>query len=221
MLEKDQAALAALSEAEVARLIAVTHAGMSEDEFMSLADSFLKTVKHPRFNKLYTEIVYQPMLELLALLRLNGFKTYIVSGGGVDFMRAFAEPVYGIPPEQVIGSSLQYEFKLTSEGPVLMRLPEIASFDNEQEKPVNIQRVIGRRPILACGNSDGDLAMFQYTSANKGPSLILLLVHDDAEREYDYLKGTDAVMTAAAQSPWMFVSMKHDFARMFPFDSEH
>ena len=135
-------------------------------------------------------------------------------------LRDESEPVYGIPPENVIGSSLQYQFQLTPDGPVLMRLAEIATIDNEEGKPVNIQRIIGRRPILACGNSDGDLAMFQYTGANPGPSLILLLVHDDAEREYDYLDGTDAVMTAAAQSPWMFVSMKRDFARMFPFDSE-
>jgi hypothetical protein len=219
VLEKDAEALASLSEGDVAKLIAVTHARMTVDQFMEQVKAFLGTAKHPRFNMLYTQTVYQPMLELLALLRLNGFKTYIVSGGGTDFMRAFTEPVYGIPPENVIGSSLQYEFQMTSEGPVLIRLPEIVTIDNEDGKPINIQRVIGRRPILACGNSDGDLAMFQYTGANKGPSQILLLVHDDAEREYDYLEGTDAVMAATAQSPWMFVSMKRDFARMFPFDT--
>jgi len=219
VLEKDAQTLASLSEEDVAKLIAVTHAGMPVEEFMDLSQAFLKTARHPRFNTLYTETVYQPMLELLVLLRANDFKTFIVSGGGAEFMRAFAELVYGIPPENVIGSSLQYEFRLTPDGPDLMRMAEIATFDNEEEKPINIQRVIGRRPILAAGNSDGDLAMFQYTGAGEGPSLVLLLVHDDAEREYDYLDGAEAVNAAAAQSPWQFVSMQRDFARIFPFDS--
>jgi phosphoglycolate phosphatase-like HAD superfamily hydrolase len=221
VLEQDTKALASLSEGDVAKLIGVTHTGMSADEFMKQARAFLSTAKHPRFNLLYPETVYQPMLELLALLRANDFKIFIVSGGGVEFMRAFAEPAYRIPPENVIGSSLKYEFRLTEAGPVIMRLAEIVTFNNGAEKPVNIQRVIGRRPILAIGNSDGDLAMFQYTGAGKGPSLILLLVHDDADREYEYLEGTDAVMAATAQSPWQFVSMKRDFARMFPSDSDH
>ncbi|MBI5839201.1 MAG: haloacid dehalogenase-like hydrolase [Chloroflexi bacterium] len=221
VLENDAQALAALSEEDVAELLAVTHSGMTEEEFTAIATTFLETARHPRFNVRYTETVYQPMLELLALLRANGFKTFIVSGGGAQFMRAFSEPVYGIPLQNVIGSSLQYEFRQTPDGPVLVRLPELATFNNAEMKPINIQRVIGRRPILAAGNSDGDLAMFQYTGASKGPFLVLLLVHDDAEREYEYLAGTDAVMTAAAQSPWMFVSMKRDFATMFPFEMDN
>jgi phosphoserine phosphatase len=214
VLEKDPQALAALSEEDIAKLIAVTHAGMTVDQFTALVKSFLETALHPRFQVPYTQTVYQPMLELLDYLRANDFKTFIVSGGGTDFMRAFSEPVYGIPLENVIGSSLKYQFQLTDSGAQIMRLPEVAFTDNKEDKPVNIQRIIGRRPILAAGNSDGDLAMFQFTGS--GPSLVLLLVHDDAEREYDYLDGTDQVMTAAAQSPWMFVSMKRDFARMFP-----
>ncbi len=214
VLEKDPQALAALSEEDIARLIAVTHAGMTVDQFTALVKSFLETARHPRFQVPYTQTVYQPMLELLDYLRANDFKIFIVSGGGTDFMRAFSEPVYGIPLENVIGSSLKYQFQLTDSGAQILRLPEVAFTDNKEDKPVNIQRIIGRRPILAAGNSDGDLAMFQF--AGSGPSLVLLLVHDDAEREYDYLEGTDQVMTAAAQSPWMFVSMKRDFARMFP-----
>jgi phosphoserine phosphatase len=192
---------------------------MSVEDFMGIAQEFLSTARHPRFNVLYTQTVYQPMLELLALLRANDFKTFIISGGGTDFMRVFSEPVYGIPLDRVVGSSLKYEFQITADGPVLMRTAEIVTFDNEQEKPVNIQRTIGRRPILAAGNSDGDLQMFQYTSARKGPSLILLLVHDDAGREYAYMDGAEAVNPAAAQNHWQSVSMKNDFARMFPFDS--
>ena len=223
VLEQDVETLQSLSAEDVEKLLFATHAGMTEEEFEATAKAFLDTAKHPRFGVLYTETVYQPMLELLALLRANGFRTFIVSGGGVEFMRVFSEEVYGIPRENVIGSSLQYEFQQTSDGSVLVRQPEMVSFDDREMKPVNIQLHIGRRPILAGGNSDGDLAMFQYTggrsSSSEGgkvPFLNLLLVHDDAEREYDYLTGTDKVMSAAAQSPWMFVSMKRDFKTVFP-----
>ena len=216
VLEQDVETLQSLSAEDVEKLIFATHAGMTEEEFEATAKAFLDTAKHPRFGVLYTETVYQPMLELLAFLRANGFKTFIVSGGGVEFMRAFSEEVYGIPRENVVGSSLQYEFQQTPDGSVLVRQPEMVSFDDRAMKPVNIQLHIGRRPILAGGNSDGDLAMFQYTGGGEGPFLNLLLVHDDAEREYDYLTGTDEVMTAAAQSPWMFVSMKRDFKTVFP-----
>jgi putative hemolysin/phosphoserine phosphatase len=217
VLQKDAKALASLGEEDIAKLVATTHAGMTEDAFMVIAKTFLQNARHPRFNVRYTETVYQPMLELLALLRANGFSTYIVSGGGAQFMRAFAEEVYGIPPENVIGSSLQYELQLTPEGgSVLVRLPEMVAFNDKGMKPANIQRHIGRRPILAIGNSDGDLAMFQYTGGANRPYLNLLVVHDDAEREYNILTNTDAVMTAAAQSPWLFVSMKKDFKTVFP-----
>jgi phosphoserine phosphatase len=216
VLSGDREALQQLTPAEVETLIYATHAGMTAEEFEAEAKAFLDTAKHPRFGVLYTETVYQSMLELLAFLRANGFKTFVVSGGGAEFMRAFAEDVYGIPPENVLGSSLQYEFRQTATGSDLVREPEMVTFDDKEMKPVNIRRHIGRRPILAVGNSDGDLQMLQYTAGGKRPYLNLLLVHDDAAREYEYLTGTDKVMTAAAQSPWMFVSMKRDFKRMFP-----
>jgi phosphoglycolate phosphatase-like HAD superfamily hydrolase len=219
LLQHDMATLATMSKEQIMQLIAVTHAGMTVEEFDKLVKDWLETARHPRFNVPYTETVYQPMLELLDYLRANAFNIYIVSGGGVEFMRAFADPVYGIPPEKIIGSSLKYEFRMTENGPEIVRLAELASFNNEAEKPVNIQRVIGRRPILAVGNSDGDLAMFQYTSPSDGPSLALLVVHDDAEREYEYVDGAEEVRTAAVQSPWMYVSVKRDFATVFPADS--
>jgi dipeptidase D len=216
VLEHDVEALQSMSPEEVEELLFATHAGMTEEEFEAEAKAFLDTALHPRFGVPYTATVYQPMLELLAFLQANGFRTFIVSGGGVEFMRTFSEEVYGIPRENVVGSSLQYEFELTDDGSVLIRQPELTSFDNREMKPANIQLEIGRRPILAAGNSDGDLEMFQYTGGDEGPYLNLLIVHDDAEREYDYLTGADEVMTAAAQSPWMFVSMKDDFKTIFP-----
>ena len=170
VLEQDAETLQSLSAEDVEKLIFTTHAGMTEEEFEAEAKAFLDTAKHPRFGVPYTETVYQPMLELLAFLRANGFKTFIVSGGGVEFMRTFSEEVYGIPRENVIGSSLQYEFQQTSDGSVLVRQPELVSFDDREMKPVNIQLHIGRRPILAVGNSDGDLAMFQYTGGRSSSS---------------------------------------------------
>ena len=216
VLEGDREALESLGMEDIEKLLFTTHAGMTEEEFEATAKAFLDTAKHPRFGVPFTQTVYQPMLELLALLRANDFKTFIVSGGGVEFMRVFSEEVYGIPREDVIGSSLQYKFQLTPEGAVLVRQPELVSFDDREMKPANIQLHIGRRPIMAIGNSDGDLAMFQYTASRQGPYLNLLVVHDDAEREYEVLTGTDAIMAAAAQSPWVFASMKRDFKTVFP-----
>ena len=217
VLSGDQAAIQQFTPADIEELLYATHAGMKQEEFESIAKAFLATALHPRFKVLYTQTVYQPLLELLDLLRANDFQPYIVSGGGADFMRVFAADVYGIPSDDVVGSSLQYEFQQTS--PItgdLIRKAEMVTFDDKELKPVNIQRYIGKRPIMAVGNSDGDLAMFQYTAGGKRPYLNLLIVHDDAEREYDYLSGTDAVMAAAAQSPWMFVSIKQNFKTVFP-----
>ena len=223
ILQQDAAALANLTPAEVEQLIFTTHAGMTAEEFEAAVQEFLAAARHGRFDRPYTATVYQPMLELLAFLQANGFQTFIVSGGGVEFMRAFSEEVYGIARQNVVGSSLQYEFQQTPAGNALLRLPQLATFDDKGMKPVNIQQHIGRRPIMAVGNSDGDLAMFQYTAGRSAPDgtapvpyLNLLVVHDDAEREYDYLTNTDAVMAAAAQSPWLFVSMKNDFKTVFP-----
>ncbi len=216
VLEQDVETLQSLSAEDVEKLVFATHAGMTEAEFDDAAAAFLATAKHPRFGVPYTATVYQPLLELLAYLRAHEFRTFIVSGGGVEFMRVFSEDVYGIPRENIIGSSLQYTFQLTPEGSVLVRQPEIVSFDNRAIKPVNIQLHIGRRPIVAVGNSNGDLEMFQYTGDDEGPFLNLAIVHDDAVREYDYLTGTDELMSAVAQSPWVFVSMKQDFKTVFP-----
>ena len=218
VLEQDLETLQSMRADEVEGLILTTHAGMAEEEFESIARSFLATARHPRFDVLYTETVYQPMLELLAFLRANGFKTFIVSGGGVEFMRAFSEEVYGIPREYVIGSSLQYEFQNTADGSVLIRQPEVVSFDNEAMKPASIQLHIGRRPIIAVGNSDGDLEMLQYARTGDRPFLALLLNHDDAEREYDYVAGAEEALGVAAQNQWVVVSMKRDFATVFPYE---
>ena len=198
------------------KLIYATSAGMTEEAFEAEAKAFLDTAKHPRFDVLYTQTVYQPMLELLAFLRANGFKTFVVSGGGADFMRVYSEEILDTPRDDIVGSSPGYKFQQTPDGFVLIRQPEMEPVNVNEMKPINIQRHIGRRPILAGGNSDGDLEMFQYTGGGGGPYLNLVIVHDDAEREYEYLTGTDKLMTAAAQSPWTFVSMKKDFKTIFP-----
>ncbi|MBP8291249.1 MAG: DPP IV N-terminal domain-containing protein [Caldilineaceae bacterium] len=216
VLERDVAALQSLSAADVEKLLFATSAGLSEAEFEAAAQAFLATAEHPRFGALYTATVYQPMLELLALLRANGFKTFVVSGGGVEFIRAYSEDIYGIPRDDVVGSSLAYDFQQTAAGYTLMRQPAIDDVDLDELKPVNIQRHIGRRPILAAGNSDGDIEMLQYTGGDAGPFLNLVIVHDDAEREYAYTTGADDLMSAAAQSPWLFVSMARDFKTVFP-----
>jgi phosphoserine phosphatase len=220
ILEQDLEILPSLSLEAVEGLILTTHAGMTEEEFETIAGDFLANARHPRFDVRYTETVYQPMLELLAFLRAKDFKTFIVSGGGVEFMRVFSEEVYGIPRENVVGSSLQYEFQNTPEGSVLVRRPELVSFTNEAMKPVNIQLHIGRRPIIAVGNSDGDLEMLQYAWDGQRPFLSLLLRHDDSEREYDYLAGAEEALSIAAQSQWVVVSIKRDFAVVFPCEME-
>ena len=163
-----------------------THAGMTTEEFEAIVKDWLATAKHPRFKRPYTELVYQPMLEVLAYLRANGFKTYIVSGGGIEFMRPWAEKVYGIPPEQVVGSSIKMKYELRDGKPVLVRLPELDFNDDKAGKPVAINRFIGRRPIMAFGNSDGDFEMLEWTTAAKGPRFGLIVHHTDAEREYAY-----------------------------------
>ena len=170
ILANDRDALAGLTKRDLAALIAATHAGMTTEAFAEVVRAWIGTAKHPRFERLYTECVYQPMLELLDYLRANGFQTWIVSGGGVDFMRVFAEAVYGIPPAQVIGSSGKVQFEPRDGRPVLVKLPELSSFDDKEGKPANIHLHVGRRPILAGGNSDGDLAMLQYTAGRDGRS---------------------------------------------------
>jgi putative hemolysin len=216
VLEQDLETLQSLSEQQVEELIFATHAGMSAEAFAAEAKAFLDTARHPRFGVLYTETVYQPMLELLAFLRAHDFKTFVVSGGGIEFIRVYSEEVYAIPRDDIVGSSLQYEFQLTADGSALIRQPEMDSVNVNEMKPINIQRHIGRRPILAAGNGDVDLEMLQYTGGDEGPYLNLVIVHDDAKREYDYTTGAEELMAAAAQSPWMLVSMKRDFKTIFP-----
>ena len=198
-----------------------THAGGTEDEFDRAARAWLASARHPKLGRLFTQCVYQPQLELLDYLRANGFKTFIVSGGGIDLMRAFAEDVYGIPPEQVIGSSVKTRFEVRDGRGVLVKLAELGSFDDREVKPENIQLHIGRRPILAFGNSDGDLAMLRYVKSGEGPSLALLLHHDDAEREFAYdrdfaLSPLAEALDRAAEYGVTVASMMRDWNAVFP-----
>ena len=221
--ENDRAAMAQFDEQDVGELMAATHTGTTPEEFSQTVKAWLASAKHPRFDRPFTECVYQPMLELLDYLRASGFKTFIVSGGGVEFLRVFSEEVYGVPPEQVVGSSAKTRFELRQGRAVLVKLPELNSIDDKTGKPTNIHLHIGRRPILAVGNSDGDLQMLQYTAAGPGPRLMLLLHHDDADREYAYDRQSrvgrlDTALDEAYWQGWLVVSVKHDFRRVFPFD---
>jgi len=195
---------------------------MTTQEFERIVKDWLATAKHPRFNRPFTDLVYAPMLELLAYLRGNGFKTYIVSGGGIDFVRAFSEERYGIPPEQVIGSSIVTKFEVRDGRPVLVREPRLDFFDEGPGKPVGIQKFIGRRPIATFGNSDGDLQMLQWTAAGEGPRFMLLVHHTDAEREWAYDRQSpigrlDKGLDEAQRRGWTVVDMKKDWKQVFPF----
>lgn len=222
VLEGDMKTLAESGERGLVELVMVTHAGMTSNEFAKIVTDWLATARHPRFNRPYTELVYQPMLELLAYLRANGFKTFIVSGGGVEFMRPWTERVYGVPPEQVVGSSIKTKFEMRDGRPELFRLPEINFIDDKAGKPVGINEFIGRRPIAAFGNSDGDLEMLQWATMSGGVRLGLIVHHTDAEREYAYDRHTpfgelDKALDAAAMNKWTVVSMKDDWKRIFAF----
>jgi hypothetical protein len=222
VLDGDLKALAESGERGLAELIMVTHAGMTSDEFAKIVTGWLATARHPRFKRPYTELVYQPMLEVLAYLRANGFKTYIVSGDGVEFMRPWSERVYGVPPEQVVGSSIKTRFEMRQGRPELFRLPEVNFIDDKAGKPVGINEFIGRRPIAAFGNSDGDLEMLQWATMSGGVRLGLIVHHTDAEREYAYDRHTpfgelDKALDAAAMNKWTVVSMKDDWKRIFAF----
>ena len=202
-------------------IVMATHTGMTTVEFEQIVKDWIATAKHPKTGKLYTEMVYQPMLELLAFLRSNGFKTYIVSGGGIEFMRPWTEEVYGIPPEQVIGSSIKTKYEVRNGKPVLARLPEINFIDDKEGKPVGIQEHIGRRPIAAFGNSDGDFQMLEWTTAGPGARLALIVHHDDAAREAAYDRGSSIGRLArgldeAGPRGWVVVSMKQDWKRVYP-----
>jgi phosphoserine phosphatase len=221
VLEGDVKAVAASGEAGLMKLFAATSTGMTTAEFEQIVKTWLASARHARFKRPYTECIYQPMLELLAYLRANGFKTYIVSGGGVEFMRPWTEKAYGVPPEQVIGSTLKTKYELRVGQPVLVRLAELDSLDDETGKPININKIIGRRPIAAFGNSDGDLQMLQWTAAGPGLRLMLLVHHDDAVREYAYDRQShfgrlDKAWDEAIAKHWTVVSMKDDWKTIFP-----
>ena len=221
VLDGDMEALAASGEHGLLELMMTTHAGMTTDEFEAIVTDWLATAKHPTTQKAFTEMVYQPMLELLAYLRANEFKTFIVSGGGIEFMRPWVEEVYGIPPEQVVGSSIKTHFEMGEDGPVLVRLPETNFVNDKADKPVAIWRYIGHRPIAAFGNSDGDLQMLQWTAAGDGPRSMLYVHHDDADRERAYDREShvgrlDKGLDEAEASGWTVVSMKADWAQVFP-----
>jgi phosphoserine phosphatase len=222
VLEGDLKSLAEAGEHGLVELVMATHAGMTADEFTKIVTDWLATAKHPRFKKPYTKLVYQPMLELLAYLRANGFKTYIVSGGGIEFMRPWSKDIYGVPPEQVVGSSIKTEFEMRDGRPTLVRLPEINFIDDKAGKPVGINQYIGRRPLAAFGNSDGDLQMLQWTTlAGGGRRFGLIVHHTDAEREYAYdRKATfgklDKALDAASANQWTVVDMKRDWKVVFP-----
>jgi phosphoglycolate phosphatase-like HAD superfamily hydrolase len=201
-------------------ILAATHSGMTTEEFHSTVSAWVGSARHPKTGRRYTEMVYQPMLELLAYLRANGFKTFIVSGGGTDFMRPWTETVYGIPPEQVIGSSGKTRFELRDGKPILLRLPEIEFIDDKEGKPAAIHRFIGSRPILAVGNSDGDQQMLEWTAGGSGPRLNVLVHHTDAEREFQYDRASsigrlDKALDEAIAQRWTIVSMKDDWKTVF------
>ena len=221
LLKGDAEGVAASGESGIAELMAITHAGMSTDEFAATVSDWIATARHPKTGRLYTEMVYQPMLELLAYLRANGFKTFIVSGGGIEFMRPWAERIYGIPPEQVIGSSGGLKFEMRDGIPVIMKTPDLVLNDDKEGKPVGIQRHIGRRPIAAFGNSDGDLQMLEWTCSPPGARLCLLVHHTDAEREWAYDRTShvgrlDKALDEAAARGWTIVDMKQDWKIVFP-----
>jgi len=221
LLAGDMQAFLAGGEKSLMTVLAVTHTGISTDEFQQVVKEWLATARHPKTGLPYNKMVFQPMLEVLAYLRANGFKTYIVSGGGVEFMRAFAQEAYGIPPEQVIGSQGKLKYELRDGQPVLVKLPEVQFIDDKEGKPAGIQTFIGRRPIAAFGNSDGDRQMLEWVTAGKGPRFGLIVHHTDAEREWAYDRkspiGTlDAALDEAAEKKWTVVDMKKDWKTIYP-----
>jgi hypothetical protein len=221
-LQRDLKTILAGTTRDRLELIAASHAGMTAEEFDQTVSDWLAKARHPRFDRRYTELVYQPMLELLAYLRANGFKTYIVSGGGVDFMRPWTGRVYGVPPEQVIGSAIRTQFEVRDGRPVLVRLPEVEFIDDGVGKPVGIQRAIGRRPIAAFGNSDGDYEMLRWVTAGSGPRLGVVIHHTDTVREWAYDRQSpagrlDRALDDAPKYGWTVVDMEKDWKVIYAF----
>ncbi|MGB5850156.1 MAG: HAD family hydrolase, partial [Ignavibacteriaceae bacterium] len=229
VLDDDIKTVLSFGEHGLMDLVMATHAGMTTKEFEQIVKEWINTAKHPKTNKLYKEMVFQPMLELIDYLRVNEFKTYIVSGGGIEFMRPWTEEVYNIPAEQVVGSSIKVKFEIRDlpDGkaggqPVLLKLPELDFFDDKEGKPVAINKFIGKRPIAAFGNSDGDLQMLQWTAAGEGKRLMLYVHHTDAEREWAYdreshIGGLNKGLDEAIEKGWVVVDMKKDWKKIYPW----
>ena len=224
LLKGDVKGALAGGEKAIIQIVAATHAGMSTEEFETIVKDWIASAKHPKFKKPLTECVYQPMIELLAYLRANGFKTFIVSGGGIEFMRPWTEKIYGVPPEQVVGSSIKTKYEMRDGKPVLLRLPEINFIDDKTGKPIGINSHIGRRPIATFGNSDGDQQMLEWTQGGDGARLMMLVHHDDAAREYAYGPDSkigafsDTLMAEAKKDNWTVISMKDDWKKIFAFE---
>ena len=229
VLSGDRDAMSKFTEKDWMEIVAVTHAGMSTEDFQALVKAWITTAKAPRFDRLYTDLAYQPMLEVMKYLREKGFKTYIVTGGGQEFVRVYSEQVYGVPPEQVVGSSIVTTFVNTNGKPVLMREPKPFFVDDGPGKAIGINMFIGKRPYAAFGNTAGDQQMLEWTQAGDGARLMMLVLHDDAQREYAYgpARGlpdthvgtfSEALLAAADKSGWNVISMKKDWNRIFAFD---
>lgn len=229
ILENDREAMARFTEQDWAQILGATHAGMTTEAFLKIAQEWLAKAKHPRFQRPYTELVYRPMLEVMQYLRNNGFKTYIVTGGGQEFVRVYCERVYGVPPEQAVGSSVVTKYEYQNGQPVLMRLPKIFFIDDHAGKAIGINLFIGKRPQVAFGNSTGDQQMLEWTQAGDGARLMMLVLHDDPKREYAYgpaeglpdtKVGTfsQALMAEAKQRGWVVISMKRDFKKIFAWE---
>jgi hypothetical protein len=223
LLENDLNTFSTFGEHGILEVVMATHAGNSTEEFEKIVKDWLSTAKHPRFNRPFTEFVYQPMLELIDYLQKNDFKTFIVSGGGIEFMRPWVEQVYGIPRDQVIGSSIKTEFVIKDGKPVIIRLPEVDFIDDKEGKPIGINKFIGRKPILCSGNSDGDLAMMQYTASGEGLRFMLYLHHTDSIREWAYDRNSsvgrlDKGLDEAKEKGWTIINMKEDWKVVYPFE---
>lgn len=226
VIENDMATLGALGEHALIELVMATHAGNTVEEFETYVTQWLSEARHPRFDRPYTDLVYQPMLELLAYLKSKDFKTFIISAGGIEFMRPWVEEVYGIPRDQVLGSSIKTEFQIIDGTPQIIRLPEVDFIDDKEGKPIGIHKFIGRKPIFSSGNSDGDLQMMQYTASGKGKRFMLYLHHTDAEREWAYDREShigrlDKGLDEALEKGWTVIDMKNDWKVIYPFQLEN
>ena len=223
VLEDDMEELGKFGVHGILELVEATHAGMTTEEFETIVREWLATSRHPRFDKPFTDLVYQPMLELLQFLRDHDFKTFIVSGGGIEFMRPWVEEVYGIPPDQVIGSSIKTEFDYNNGNPVIRRLPDMDFIDDKEGKPIGIHKFIGKKPVFASGNSDGDLPMMQWTASNKYKSFMLYLHHTDADREWAYDREShfgrlDKGLDEAKENDWSIIDMAKDWKLIYPHE---